>query len=109
MSNETNIILQKYKEEISNIIGSAFVRAILYGSYASGDFDMDSDIDIMILVNVQEEQLEEFSDQIYDMTYDFEMEHDIEINPSIQSIEAFDHWKEASPLYSSIDKEGIAL
>lgn len=83
MSDNISLILQKYRKEIENIFGSSLVRVILYGSHARGDYNINSDIDIMILVDVKPEEVSEYANRVYDVSYDFDMEYNIEINPSV--------------------------
>ncbi len=81
----------------------------LYGSYARGDFKQNSDIDIMILANVEPEEVSIYADKIYDLTYDFEVDYDIEINPTLQSQKTYDYWKEVYPFFINIEKEGVVV
>ena len=45
---ELHSIVQKYILEIKDILGKDFEQAIIYGSYARGEYQEDSDIDIAI-------------------------------------------------------------
>ena len=42
-------------------------RIYLFGSYARGDFHIDSDVDIMILADTSPEEISYFADKIYDI------------------------------------------
>ncbi|MCM1217443.1 MAG: nucleotidyltransferase domain-containing protein [Lachnospiraceae bacterium] len=44
-------ITTEVNEELIKLFGGKIERVILYGSYARGDFDLESDVDIMILLN----------------------------------------------------------
>jgi len=102
-------ILQEYREEMKNIFGHTLVRVILYGSYAREDYNKDSDIDIMILADIQPEEVSKYADKVYDVSYDFDMDYEIEINPCVQSIHTFDYWKEVYPFFANIERDGIAV
>jgi len=109
MVSNITLILQKYRVEMENIFGASLVRVILYGSYARGDYNINSDVDIMILADIQPEEVSRFADKVYDVSYNFDTEYNIEINPSVQSIHTFDHWKEVYPFFINIEKEGVVV
>lgn len=109
MPETINVLLESYREEIEKIFGSRLNRMVLYGSYARGDFNEKSDMDIMILADVQPEELSYFADMVYDVTYDFEVKYEMEINPSVQSIQVYDQWKKLYPFFINIEKDGVAV
>ena len=43
------------------------------------------------------------------MTYDFNLDHDIDIKPIAKSEEIFNKWVVNYPFYSYIHKEGVIL
>ena len=49
------------------------------------------------------------ADRIYDITYDFEVKYEMEINPSIQSIQVYEQWKGVYPFFMNIEKDGVAV
>lgn len=102
-------LLKDYRKVIWEILGDRLCNFILYGSCARGDFRRDSDVDIMILADVYPEEVSNFADKVYDVTYDFEMEHELEINPSLQSVEVFEKWKNTYPFFMNIAKDGIEI
>lgn len=91
------------------IYGSHVRQIILYGSYARGDFCADSDVDIMILVDMTDLELKAYGQELSYMTYDFNMEHDLDIKPIAKSEAHFNKWVVNYPLYSNIHKEGVVL
>lgn len=109
MPENINLLLKDYRKDITKIVGDKLRNIILYGSYARGDFTEDSDLDIMILADVEPEQISHYATQIYDMTYDYEMQYGLEVNPSIQSTQIYDKWKKAYPFFINIEKEGIEV
>lgn len=102
-------LLEGYREAIEQILGNKLKRMILYGSYVRGDFKQDSDLDIMILADIQTEEVGNYSDRIYDVTYDFEVKYGMEINPVVQSIQTYEQWKNAYPVFRNIEKDGVAV
>ncbi len=109
MSDQLSVILEGYREAVARILGNQLSRMILYGSYARGDFKHDSDMDIMILANVRPDEISSYADKIYDVTYDFEVRYGLEINPSVQSKQIYDQWKNVYPFFMNIEKDGVAV
>ena len=102
-------LLEQYIAEVKKIYGEHLCRIILYGSYARGDFRMDSDVDIMILLDLSDLELKKYSQKLSYMTYDFNMEHDVDIKPIAKSEEHFQKWVVNYPFYANIQKEGVVL
>ena len=102
-------LMDRYVAEIRKIYGSHVKQIILYGSYARGDYTADSDVDIMILLDISDMAIKDYRHQLSDMTYDFNLDHDLDIKPIAKSEEHFLRWIENYPFYANIQKEGIAL
>ena len=109
MTDNLTLLLEEYREAVKQILGNRLSRMILYGSYARGDYRQDSDMDIMILIEAQPEEISGYADKIYDITYDFEMQYGIEINPSVQSIRTYEQWKNVYPFFMNVEKDGVAV
>ena len=102
-------LIKQYVEKIKKIYGSHVKQIILYGSYARGDFRPDSDVDIMILVDISDLELKSYGEQLSYMTYDFNLDNDIDIKPIAKSEELFNKWVVNYPFYSNVHKEGVIL
>ena len=102
-------LMEQYIVEIRKIYGSHLRKVILYGSYASGDFRSDSDVDIMILLDMSDLDLKAYSQRLAYMTYDFNLDHDLDIKPIAKSEDHFMKWIENYPFYANIQKEGVIL
>ena len=102
-------ILRQYIENIKHIYGNFLKKIILYGSYARGDFTATSDVDILILLNMTDEETRSYTDTLVDMTYDFNEEHHVDIQPYAKSKNQFQRWKHIDPFYANIEKEGVIL
>lgn len=109
MLDNLSALLEGYREAVTQILGKHLSGIILYGSYARGDFKKDSDIDIMILADVLPEEISSYADEIYDITYDFEIKYGMEINPSIQNVNIYEQWKNVYPFFMNIEKDGVAV
>ena len=102
-------LMEKYIAEIKKIYGLCLQKIILYGSYARGDFKVDSDVDLMILLDISDMELKAYSQQLSYMTYDFNLDNDIDIKPIAKSEAHFKKWSENYPFYATIQKEGVIL
>ncbi len=102
-------ILLQYTELLRFIYGNHLNAVILYGSYARGDYDKFSDVDIMILLNLDEMELKRYRHQLSEITFDFNMEHDVDIKPIAKSKELFLKWQESYPFYKNVSREGVTL
>lgn len=102
-------VIEQYIAEIKKIYGTHLRKIIFYGSYARGDFKADSDIDIMILLDMSDMDLKVYSQQLSYMTFDFNLDNDLDIKPIAKSEEHFKKWIVNYPFYANINKEGVVL
>ena len=102
-------ILQQYVKEIAKLYGSHLKRVILYGSYARGDFRADSDVDIMILLDITDIEAKAFFDRLIDITFDYNMEYDMDIKPAVKNEKHFQKWVADYPFYANVNREGVNL
>jgi predicted nucleotidyltransferase len=104
-------LMKEYRVAIEAVSDQHIQKVILYGSYARGDFRADSDIDVMILMDLEETsaQLKQYEEKIYDVTYDFNWDHNTEVMPVIKSRQQFDYWKSAYLFYQNVEREGVLI
>lgn len=102
-------LMECYVKEIHKIYGSHLKQIILYGSYARGDYTSDSDVDIMILLDMSDLEIKDYRHQLSDMTYDFNLDYDLDIKPIAKSEMDFRKWIDNYPFYANIHKEGVTL
>ncbi len=109
--NNINNIIQYFVKGVNEILGNRVKKVILYGSYARGDFQKSSDIDIMILTDLEDEELIQYRDKVWDFAYDVEYENnfDITLSPLVKNIDKFNYWLGALPFYMNVQKEGVVL
>ncbi len=76
----------QYIAEARNIYGLCLQKIILFGSYARGDYHAESDVDLMILFGyISDTELKTYSQKLSYMTYDFNLDNDIDIKPIAKS------------------------
>lgn len=109
MQNQTQDVLFQYVNRIHEIYGRELKAVILYGSYARGDYTESSDIDIMILVDSSEDTIKQKGRMVSDITFDFNLDHDILIMPIVKNINHFQYWLPADPFYKNVKNEGVEL
>lgn len=102
-------LIEQYVSEIKKIYGVHLRQIILYGSYARGDYGPDSDIDIMILLDISDSELKTYGQALSYMTYDFNLENDLDIKPIAKSETHFRKWSKNYPFYANVEKEGVVL
>ena len=102
-------LIEQYVAEVKKIYGTHLHKVILFGSYARGDFRPDSDVDIMILLDMSDVDLKAYSQQLCYMTYDFNLDNDLDIKPIVKSEDHFRKWVVNYPFYANINKEGVVL
>lgn len=102
-------LMQQYVSNIRDIYGLHLRQVILYGSYARGDYNSDSDVDIMILLDLSDMDIKEYRHQLSDMTFDFNMDHDVEIKPIAKNESHYHKWLDNYPFYSNVERDGVTL
>ena len=109
MPKTIHTLLIQYLSEIQKIYGTHLKRVILYGSYARGDYTVDSDVDIMILVDLSAEEMDDYSDALSELGFEYNVQHDIWMMPVVKNQQHFYQWAAAYPFYSNVQKEGVVL
>ena len=102
-------ILEAFTNEMQKIFGKSLKKIILYGSYARGDFKVNSDMDLMILTSLSDDEIKEFENKVYDMAFEYEMTFGILISVNVKNEDHFYYWLGALPYYDNVKKEGIVL
>ena len=97
-------LLRNYAEAVKKIYGPILSKMVLYGSYARGDYHEDSDVDVMILLDVPPKEERKRLDDVAAITSDFNMEHDLDIEPLVHTVALFQKWEKNYPFFSNIKK-----
>lgn len=109
MPNNIQKILNDFLEDVKTLLGNRLKKIVLYGSYARGDYNKNSDIDIMILTDLMDEEISEYSNKVWEKCADIEIDNGIVISPLIRNIDKFNSWLDVKPFYMNIMNEGVVL
>ena len=109
MSQILQNLIGQYIAEVKKIYGSHLKQVILYGSYARGDYTPDSDIDVMILLDISDMEIKNYRHQLSDVTYNFNMDYELDIKPIAKNEAHFNKWVLNYPFYANVSKEGVML
>ena len=105
-------IIDEYAAGLAEILGDSLKQVILYGSYARGDQDTDdefSDVDIMVLVDLDEEEIKDIEQEVFDYSYEFDLKYDMVFSPVIENAETFQKRLGFIPFYKNVRAEGVVL
>lgn len=109
MSDELKKLIEMYVSYVRKIYGEHVRQIILYGSYARGDFNSQSDVDIMILLDLSDADIKKYRHKLSDITFDFNMDNDLDIKPIAKSEEHYKKWVTDYPFYNNINRDGVTL
>lgn len=102
-------LLGVISDRLRRILGGQLNRALLYGSYARGDYDSESDVDVAVLVNVSRDELEVYHQPIVRLMTDLSLQYDVLVNFALIPVHEFELYKEALAYYRNIEQEGALL
>jgi predicted nucleotidyltransferase len=103
---DRNRILQLIKSSVRATEPDATI--VLYGSYARGDYKINSDIDILILIDKDKITSADARRLSYPL-YDIEFETGKIISPLILSRKNWETKHRITPFYKNVRNEGIVL
>ena len=66
-------------------------------------------VDLMILVDLNEEETGQFSDELSELGFEYNVGHDIWMMPVVKNIQNFFKWSAAYPFYRNVKEEGVSL
>lgn len=102
-------LLKKIYRGAASIAGDDFCEAILYGSYARGDFDEESDIDIVLILSLDRKETRKYKAALTELMSSLSLSHDVVICISCIPKKEFELYRSVLPYYRNIDKEGVRL
>jgi len=105
-TDQLDSIIEQIKECYHKAYGNDIVEIFLYGSYARGDFSIDSDIDIAAIVRGERLDLQEKLKKIWDISAQIGLENDIIVSPTVIPYDEFNKYKQSVSYYRNISEEG---
>ncbi|HKM28177.1 MAG TPA: nucleotidyltransferase domain-containing protein, partial [Anaerovoracaceae bacterium] len=102
-------LLRKIYLGAADIVGDNLKEAILYGSYARGDFDDESDVDIALILDTDRLEAKRYKARLVQLMSELSLSNDILICISCIPNNEFEQYKSVLPYYKNIDNEGVRL
>ena len=106
---EINNILELFVAEVKNIFGATLRDVILFGSYARGDYNIDSDVDIMVIADIEESEIMKYTSHVANFLGELLIDYDIVISPIVERQQKYEEYKNVIPFLQNVQKEGICL
>ena len=102
-----NTLLDELKKKLDEIFTEILIHAIVFGSYAKGNYNHESDLDVFIVINSDE--IASGEDKLLDLAVDLSLKYDLVISAFLESYDNFNKYKTIKPLYAEIQKNGIDI
>lgn len=109
MNSEVNIVTKEVVDAVLDLLQEDVYKIVLYGSYARGDFDLESDIDIMILLNCEKEKVQQYRKQVSKISSRIGLKNDVEVSILLRDRKTFEEGRDILPFYKNVAGEGVAL
>lgn len=109
MDERAKSIANEVSEELNQLFGSKLDRVILYGSYARGDFTLESDIDIMILLDCNQEEISRRRKDVSRVASRVGLRNDVMVSLLVRNTDEYEQQMEFQPFYQNIQREGVKL
>lgn len=107
--NTLTVVLEEVKDGLTAIFGSSLDNVLLYGSYARGDQDAESDIDILALLDLPAEKLDDYENDVLDLSMEIGLRYDVLLSILLQDRKTFQKYQKAMPFFINVLREGISL
>ena len=104
-----SLVTKEVIDQVLDLLKDDVYKIYLYGSYARGDFTVESDVDIMIVLNCDKETVKSYRKQISVLASRISLKNDIEVSLLLRDRESFEKGKEILPFYRNVVNEGITI
>jgi len=102
-----NSLLPEIEKRIKELFGEKVERIILFGSYARGDYNLESDVDIFVLLN--DSDLKKYRRTRVKVITEFLSNYDVLLSIRLANNDTFKKFRDISPFYQNVINEGISL
>jgi len=111
MTINIDVLTSSLVEKVKSTFGDKLVSVILYGSYARGDFDVDSDVDIMVVIDLPTDEIARYSYEIDKLASRLSLESAVctTVCISLQDNLTFSKYSSYLPFFSNVVSEGVTL
>lgn len=109
MKENIKIIGSEVYGELVKLFGGEIKSIILYGSYARGDFNLESDVDIMILLNCEQSEITKRRKEISRIASRIGLKNDIMVSLLVRNWADYEKQMEYQPFYQNIEREGVKI
>ena len=102
-------VLVDTTKRVKAAFGKYLSGAILFGSYARGEYDTESDIDIALLFDCTRSEVNRYLDGMAEIAADIGLQYGVVISFVGIPLEEYEKWLPTLPFYQSIAREGVRL
>ena len=106
---KTGMILRSFLEGILPVCNNKLKKAVLFGSYARGDYTEESDMDVFLLIDVNDNELCNFNEPFSEWVYEIIDQYGELISLVVESVPYYKRYENSLPLFQNIKREGIVL
>lgn len=106
---DLKVLLNLYVENLKKIYGDKLLQVSLFGSYARGDNKPESDIDILVIVKGSQVQKSHYNGALCEMSANFNMDYDVDIQAIDMSSDYFYRWHKGDPFLLNVAKDEVRL
>ena len=109
MEKKIKDITFEVSQELVKLFGDKIECIVLYGSYARGDFEMESDIDFMVLLNCNQEEITENRKAMSRVASRIGLQNDIMVSLLARNYNEYKNNMKYQPFYQNIEREGMSI
>jgi len=106
---ELQTVTQSVIQATVELLADKIYKIILYGSYARGDFNLESDVDILIILDCKQEEIRTYRKEVSRIASRISLANDIEVSLLLIDKQSFEERLEFLPFYQNVQREGVAL
>lgn len=108
-SQDIQKLTQAVVESALEILEDKIYKIILYGSYARGDFTLESDVDIMVVLDCSKEEVLSYRKRMDKVASRIGLEHDVMVSLLLRDKDSFLEGQKVLPFYQNVSREGVDI